>query len=174
MKLAWKEHKDSDREGEAPLPYATHPFDVVNILRYVGGVQDEDVLCAGALHDTLECTDLKPEKIEKTFGSRVLGLVQEVTRREPTEEETKGLSPKKKWAMRSEILLAEIEKMSPEAQTIKLADRLSNLTTALASGPQEKLERMLPQTRRILEIIPEAVCPPIWRRIRNLLDEAAG
>lgn len=174
LKLAWKAHKGTDRDGVAPLPYATHPFDVVNILRYVGGVVDEEVLCAGALHDTLEDTDLRPEEIEKLFGARVLALVREVTRREPSEEETRGLTPKKLWTMRSEILLAEIGQMSPIAQTIKLSDRLSNLTAALTSGTPDKLARMIPQTKRILEIVPEAVCPPVWRRIRHLLDAAAN
>lgn len=174
LKLAWKAHKGVDRDGPAPLPYAAHPFEVVSILRYQARVDDEEVLCAAALHDVLEDTAVSAEEIRKIWGDRVLALVREVTRYEPSEAETEGMSAEERWMLRSEILLAEIAGMSPDAQRIKLADRLSNVTAALATRDAVRLPRMLPQTESILAIIPRETCPPLWDRIRQLLDEEAS
>lgn len=172
IRFAAKAHRGFLKDGPNPLPYIVHPVEVVLLLRHVGGVLDEDVLCAGALHDTLEWSDAKPEQIRKRFGGRVLGLVQEMTRREPTEEERAGLDKDGVWELRSRVLLAEIAAMSPEAQTIKLADRCSNLQLAFEIKSGRKLDRTLAQTEEILKIVDRSVCPGLWDRIRQMLDGA--
>ena len=70
------------------------------------------------------------------------------------------------WELRSSILLAEIAEMSPEAQTIKLADRLSNYREALYSKSPAKLARYRKQTEEILRIVPRSINQPLWDAIR--------
>ena len=54
-----------------------HPVTVALILsRYSN---DEDVIIAGLLHDTLQDTKLAPEEIAREFGDKVLAMVQDVT-----------------------------------------------------------------------------------------------
>lgn len=172
VRWAAKLHKDQDREGDSPLPYITHPLEVLSNLRFIGGVTDEELLCASVLHDVVEECGTSLEKIEKKFGSRVRGLVKEVTRKEPTEEERAGKSEWEVWQLRSTMLLDEIRQMSPDAQRIKLADRLSNVEGAFRAKPRQKLERYLEQTEEILKIIPRKVSPGLWDEIRGRLDRA--
>lgn len=169
LKLAFKAHRGERRDGASPLPYITHPVDVTNRLRYVGGVVDEDVLCAAALHDTLEETDLKPEEIFDAFGEKVTDLVLEVTRVEP--ELPLGITEEEAWHLRSNALLAEIAQMSAPAQSIKLADRASNLAAALTTRKGEALRRYLRQSEWILERIPREVNPALWDSVSSLMKE---
>ncbi|MFQ3587532.1 MAG: HD domain-containing protein [Fimbriimonadaceae bacterium] len=170
IRFAAKAHRGFLKDGPNPLPYIVHPVEVVLLLRHVGGVLDEDVLCAGALHDTLEWSDVEPEQIRSRFGKRVLALVREMTRREPTPDEIAGRSKDEVWELRSRMLLAEIEAMSPAAQTIKLADRCSNLQLAFEIKKGPKLARTLAQTETILRIVDRSVCPGLWDRLRQMLD----
>jgi GTP diphosphokinase / guanosine-3',5'-bis(diphosphate) 3'-diphosphatase len=170
IRWACKLHKEQDRDGGAALPYITHVIEVVSNLRYVGGVTDEDLLCVAALHDVVEQSAAPIEKIEKRFGPRVRKLVEELTRREPGIDETQGMSADKIWKLRSSILLDEISKMSPDAQKVKLADRLSNVRNAVQTKIGGKLERTLKQTEEILKIIPRRRSPRLWNAIRAELD----
>ncbi len=169
LSFALHAHAGVDREGPDPLPYFTHPIEVLNNLRYTGGVIDEDLLCAAVLHDVIEESAIHLAEIEAQFGIRVCGLVKELTRREPGPAETSGLDKPQIWALRSEILLAEIAKMSRDAQAVKLADRLSNLREAKRTKRHEKLKRYIGQTRRILETVPESVNPGLWNAIKREL-----
>jgi len=175
IKFASKAHKKQDRDGGDALPYITHPIDVLNLLRYEADVRDEDLLCAAILHDTLEATDVTEKQIQKEFGEPVLDLVKEVTRQEP-DAEMRKLGEKELWKIRNEALLLEIDKMSPSAKKIKLADRCSNLTAVLKTRTGEKLERYLSQSRVILEHIDRDISPELWDRIYRLLSasEAAA
>lgn len=169
VRWAAKLHKNTDRDGEAPLPYITHPLEVLSNLRFLAGVTDEEMLCAAVLHDTLEDTDATGLKIEKKFGPRVRQLVESVTRTEPKAEEIEGKSEAQVWKMRSDLLLKEIREMPPEAQQIKLADRLSNVQGALKTKTGEKLKRYLKQSREILKIVPREVAPELWDAIDQLI-----
>jgi (p)ppGpp synthase/HD superfamily hydrolase len=174
IRFAAKLHEGQDRDGDSPLPYIIHPLEVLTNLRYLGGVTDEDLLCAAALHDVVEEADAGLGKIEKKFNARVRALVAELTRREPTAEEIEGKDESEIWQMRSEMLLDEIGKMGPEAQAIKLADRLSNVRDALRTKEGPKLQRYLMQSYRILEIIPREVNPGLWDAVGAALAEAGG
>jgi (p)ppGpp synthase/HD superfamily hydrolase len=174
IEFAAKAHKGQVRDGQNPLPYITHPIDVLINLRYVGGVVDPDMLCAAALHDVVEECDVPFEEIEKRFGKRVRELVQELTRREPTAEETAGMDKDQIWELRANMLLAEIEKMSPEAQTVKLADRFSNITEAKRVKWGKKLERYSKQTTKILKIVPRKVNPGLWDAVKEVNDSVKG
>lgn len=172
VKLAAKLHRGQDRDGADPLPYLTHPLQVLSLVRYKAGIKDEDVLCAAVLHDVVEMGGASASDIDKRFGPRVAALVTELTRREPDAAEIAGLSRDEIWQLRSDILLDEIRDMSPQAKAIKLADRLSNLEEGLATREGKKLERYVRQTYLILEIVPREAGPQLWDAIREALDEA--
>lgn len=128
-------------------------------MRYVGGVEDQDLLCAALLHDVLEESDLTEGTLASAFGAPIASLVTEVTRFEP---DTTGLTEEERYELRTQIFLEEIQKMSEKAHVIKLADRLSNLRQARATRPKKKLARYISQTKLILEIIPRSVNPALW------------
>ena len=172
IRYAAKLHEGQDRDGENALPYITHPIEVLGFLRKIGGVTDEEMLCAAVLHDVIEECGEKPKKLEEKFGKRVRDLVVELSRQEPSPEQIKDLDEAQIWQLRAEMLLEEIGKMGPEAQTIKLADRLSNVLDALRTKEGEKLERYLWQSRRILEIVPREVNPGLWESVKASLPPA--
>jgi len=167
--LAAQWHAGTERDGDHPLPYIVHPIEVLSNLRYVGRVIDEDLLCVAILHDVLEETSATPEAIEEAVGHRVRELVVELTRKEPSAEETDGMSKPEIWQLRSKMLLGEIEKMSPDAQQVKLADRLSNVQEAKRTKSKEKLERYLAQTKKILKIVDHSINPFLWDAIADEL-----
>ena len=165
LRRSVKAHKKQDRDGEAPLPYATHPIDVLSLLRYDAGILDQEILAAALLHDVLEETDEKLQDIEDDFGERVARIVKELTRVEP---DRTGLSPEEVWQVRTQAMLEEIDHMSEEAKVIKLADRASNLRTALLTRSGEALNNYVRQSHFILEHIDREVCPILWDRVKDL------
>ncbi len=173
LRFATKKHRFMDRDGDNPLPYVTHPVEVVKHVRHLAGVTDETVLCAAALHDLVEDTEVTPADIERKFGPKVAALVAEVTRREPTPDETDGMSPQEIWSLRNERLMEEIDRMSPEAKVIKLADRLSNIVDGLKTRSGPSLRRYVEQTRQILGRIPRSTSPPVWDAIEYALEGAS-
>jgi (p)ppGpp synthase/HD superfamily hydrolase len=165
IRFAIECHEGAFRDGQNGLPYCHHPIEVAGNLRYIGGILDEELLCAAVLHDVLEETDITPKQLKLLFGNRIYLLVKELTRIEPSDDETKGLSKVKVSQLRTAQLLSEIAKMSPEAQSVKLADRLSNLKEAKVVRKGDKLKRYLKQTEKILEIIPKSVNPTLWKAV---------
>ncbi len=104
-------HKGQTRRGGEP--YSIHPIDVVEILQFLG-VTDENIICAGYLHDILEDTKYSSDMIKSTFGDRVFGIVNELTF-------PSNVSDSEYWE--------KCSAMSFDAKLVKLADVLSNLGT---------------------------------------------
>ena len=174
VRWAAKQHKGQDRDGPTPLPYITHPVDVMNALRYRAKNEDEDILAAAALHDVIEECGVPLSTIEEKFGKRTAKLVSEMTRREPSDEKTAKMTEGQIAELRNKMLLEDIAKMGHDAWLIKLADRLSNLQGALATRTGEKLDRYIRQSEEILLIIPRSVSPPLWDGIKELLSKTSA
>jgi (p)ppGpp synthase/HD superfamily hydrolase len=153
-----------------PMPYLTHPVEVIVHLRHIGHIVDEEVLTAAALHDVIEECGVSPSAIQKRFGSGVRALVEEVTRREPTAQERLGLTSDEVRDLRSFWLLEGVRRMTPAAMRIKLADRLSNLREAARTRSGSRLDRYHAQSRAILEIVPREVSPELWEAVRAQLE----
>lgn len=107
MKIA---HEGQYR-NDGITPYYKHPETVVKTLEKLG-VTDENVLCAGYLHDVLEDTKYSSDRIRENFGDKVLSIVNELTfKSDVTDEE----------------YLEKCNEMSIDAKWVKVADILSNL-----------------------------------------------
>ena len=123
-KFAAEKHRHQRRKNKAAEPYVNHPIDVAELLVTVGKVEDESLVIAGLLHDTIEDTNTTKEEIEQEFGDDVLSLVLEVTdnKRLPAVE-------------RKRLQIVTAPKKSSQAKQLKLADKISNLSTLTDDPP---------------------------------------
>ena len=92
-----------------------HFLEVYSILKDDFGVDDQDILVAGLLHDTLEDTSATYKEIEGLFGKRVADLVEEVSH------------PKSYNAQEKKEYYEKIRHISLGGKMIKLADFKSHL-----------------------------------------------
>lgn len=68
---------EGQKRKKLNIPYVLHPIQVFNLLRMV--TDDENILVAALLHDTLEDTNTTYEELKETFGETIADIVQEVT-----------------------------------------------------------------------------------------------
>ena len=124
LDFASQAHGDQKRKytGEA---YTVHLVEVMNIVRSV--VRDDEMLAAALLHDTVEDTATTVADIQKSFGSRVAKLVDELTDVSKPEDGNR--------ATRKGIDRAKLAGVSADAQTIKLADLISNAKDIAVNDP---------------------------------------
>lgn len=117
-------HDGQKRKDENAYPFIVHPIDVASIL-IKAGVTDNDVLNAAILHDVVEDTSATYEEVKTKFGKSVADYVQEVS-------DDKSLS--KLERKKAQIEHAKV--ISEGAKLIKLADKISNLTSLSNSVPK--------------------------------------
>ena len=77
--FAAERHRRQRRDDAESSPYINHPIAVADVLANEGGVADPTVLCAAALHDTVEDTATTPAELEAAFGPKIASVVGEVT-----------------------------------------------------------------------------------------------
>ena len=123
-KFAAEKHAAQKRKGAAAEPYINHLIEVALLIAGSSERLDTDLVMAGLLHDTLEDTATTPEELKQVFGADVAGLVAEVT-------DDKAL-PRE---VRKSRQVEHAGQKSVRAQAIKLADKISNLRSILASPP---------------------------------------
>ncbi len=121
--FAAEKHKHQKRKNDGSS-YICHPLDVMDIL-VKAGVQDEDVLIAAVLHDTVEDTQTTLEEIRELFGENVAWLVASVT-------DDKSL-PK---VERKKLQIEHAKTASLGMALIKMADKISNLRTLDTEPPK--------------------------------------
>ena len=105
----------------ANVPYILHPMEVAAIIGTM--TDDEDVMIAGLLHDTVEDCGADPLLIRETFGTRVAALVQS-----ETEDKIAARPAAETWKQRKEesLLLFHYTK-DRDVKILWLADKLSNM-----------------------------------------------
>jgi guanosine-3',5'-bis(diphosphate) 3'-pyrophosphohydrolase len=129
--FAAEKHRAQRRKSAGDVPYINHPIKVARMLAEVG-VEDENVLMAAALHDTLEDTATTRAELEAAFGPVVCRLVEEVT-------DDKSL-PK---AERKRLQVVHASQISPGAALIKLADKIANVADLSHSPPVDWSHRRI-------------------------------
>jgi len=122
--FAAQRHTGHHRKGQTKEPYINHPLEVANLLANVGGVEDIDVLIAGILHDTVEDVGVKKEDIVERFGSRVAGIVSEVT-----DDKSRSKEERKR------LQVEHAPHLSHEAKLVKLGDKISNIADVTNKPP---------------------------------------
>lgn len=114
-------HKDQLRKGSMPFPYITHLTAVaLTLLDYT---DDEDVVIAAFLHDTLEDTDYTVDELEEDFGGRVRELVETVSEPASTQE------AKLTWSEKKNAYAKQLKKGPKEAALIAAVDKMHNFRT---------------------------------------------
>jgi (p)ppGpp synthase/HD superfamily hydrolase len=136
LKVAVARH-DGQYRKHTELPFVIHPITVMYLLT-TWGIQDEEILAAALLHDTLEDTDLDELTIWKEFGQRVANFVQDLTKDEDEDKE--------------EYLNGFVNK-SIEVILIKVADRLINTLDFSNSGQDRYANTYFWQAKPIFDII---------------------
>ena len=122
--FAAEKHAAQKRKGAAAEPYVNHLIEVAQLVASSSEQLDANLVMAAFLHDTIEDTGTTAEELERLFGSDVAALVVEMT-------DDKSL-PKD---VRKELQVQHAAHRSVRAQVVKLADKISNLRSLLASPP---------------------------------------
>ena len=107
-------------------PYINHALEVMEILNTI--TNDQDLLAAAVLHDTIEDTHVTKEDIEKEFGVKIASIVVELT----NVRQDKNASRETKKTNDAQRL----SQVSKEAQTIKFADMISNGKDVHINNPE--------------------------------------
>ncbi|MBU6518922.1 MULTISPECIES: HD domain-containing protein [Pantoea] len=125
-RYATQAHADAgQRRKYTDEPYIVHPAAVAELVRSVS--DDEAMIAAAWLHDTVEDTASTLQDIEEHFGTRVAHLVDMLT--DSAQPQAKNRTARKLAHFR------HTAEASPEAQTIKLADIIDNTRAIVQFDP---------------------------------------
>jgi len=124
--FAADKHAKQKRKGAAAEPYINHLIEVAHLVSSTLSEPDANLVIAALLHDTIEDAGVTASELTALFGQDVADLVLEVT-------DDKSL-PKDE---RKRLQIEHAPKLSVRAQTIKLADKISNLRSILSSPPPD-------------------------------------
>jgi (p)ppGpp synthase/HD superfamily hydrolase len=122
-----------DQKRPTGVPYVEHLLEALEVLVLGAGETDPDLMSATLLHDVVEDTPATVRDVEDGFGPRVAELVDWVTK-----PPAGGAGRQAKRAAKA-AYLRRLRDAPPEAITVKLADRASNV---------QRLEQMPPDYQR--------------------------
>ena len=112
-------HNGQTRKGKSPYPFISHLIAVAFLLRDY--TDDENIIIAALLHDTLEDTDYSPEELETDFGKKVRSIVEGVT--DVQKHERSQVS----WKERQELYFKAISLAPLESLYVSAADKIHNM-----------------------------------------------
>lgn len=120
IEFANRKHDGQLRKGDGQ-PYIYHPLEVLGIASMIS--DDDDVLCAALLHDTIEDTNTTKEEIEKEFNKHIADLVAK-----ESENKRNNVNKAATWELRKQEAINAIKDSDDIATKIVcLADKVSNL-----------------------------------------------
>jgi (p)ppGpp synthase/HD superfamily hydrolase len=167
IEFAKEKHKDQKRKytGE---PYFNHCAEVAELIKDVahneaGYFYTEEVIAAAYLHDVVEDTDATIEDIKRIFGKYVAKLVSEVT-------DVSKPSDGNRFA-RKEIDRVHLMNASPEGQSIKLADLISN-TKSIVKHDANFAKVYLVEKDKLLDVLCKKGNLKLYHLARETLKEA--
>lgn len=124
--FAARAHTPQRRKGAAAEPYVNHLAEVALLVAEATQGADANLVIAANLHDTIEDCEVPYETLLAEFGKDVADLVREVT-------DDKNLLK----AERKRLQVEHARSATLRAKHIKLADKISNLNSILASPPAD-------------------------------------
>ena len=110
---------------DGQTPFINHPIQVAELISSVGGIQNENILCAAILHDVIEDTTTTFEELKNAFGKEVAGIVMECS------DDTS--LPR---AERKRHQVTTVMYKSNSAKIVKLADKISNMNDIIINPPK--------------------------------------
>ena len=126
-------------------PYVVHPIEVASIVKNAGGT--EAMVAAALLHDVLEDTGVTFDLLVDQFGSEVAELVlwlTDVSRPEDGNRSTRKALDRQHSAA-----------APADAQTVKVADLISNTRSIVAHDPSFA-KTYLEEKRLLLDVLTKA------------------
>lgn len=168
--FAMKAH-DGQKRKDGGI-YILHPLEVATIVGTM--TNDEDVLSAAVLHDTVEDTPVTAQDILVNFGPRVAELVAH-----ETEDKRPEMEASESWKIRKEESLAILKDCPIESKMLWLGDKLSNMRSlskdfdVLGDSVFEKFNEKNPKEQRwyhrtVLDYISELKDYPAYREYEML------
>ena len=159
--FAKSKHAGAFRE-DGITPYSKHLDDVVNRLKSLG-VIDEQIFCAGWLHDTIEKTETTFDDLYEQFESEIAVLVSSISK-------DMTLTRKK----REKAYSIQLKESSFSAKLIKLCDISANLGELKNStASKSKKLRLVKQQRHYLSIVKNDILGnPNYPYAQSLVDSA--
>lgn len=124
--FAAQKHRDQRRKDGTASPFINHHIAQANVLANEGGIEDERVLMAAALQDTLAHTPTTEQELAREFGREVTGIVLELSHLKSMPE-----------AERKRLLVERAATVSRRARLVMLADAICNLRNIAANPPRE-------------------------------------
>jgi (p)ppGpp synthase/HD superfamily hydrolase len=146
-RFAAEKHAAQRRKGATAEPYVNHLLEVAELVSGAISESNPNLVIAALLHDTVEDVGVTREDLVQRFGSAVADMVMEVT-------DDKSL-PKDE---RKRLQIEHAPKLSVGAQTIKLADKISNLRAILISPPvswsSERQKQYFEWAKQVVDAMP--------------------
>ena len=120
LQFAENAHRGMTRKAEN-IPYIIHPLEAATIVASM--TNDERVIAAALLHDTVEDAGITPEQILSEFGERVAELVAS-----ETENKRHGTPEEDTWQIRKQETLAILRDTNDiGVKMLWMGDKLSNM-----------------------------------------------
>ena len=135
-------------------PYSYHLNYVVNILTEYGYAEDDAIISAGWLHDTIEDTDTTHAMLVLEFNQEIADIVWAVSS-EP------GKNRQAKFRNTAPKIIS-----NKKALIVKLADRIANTEASLANNP--KLYQMYVKEFALFHELLYQDNLPMWERLIKL------
>ena len=117
--FAVRAHAGTERRGKG-FPYIVHPMEAVEIVATM--TNDQELLAAAVLHDTVEDTDTTIEQIRNEFGDRVASFVAA-----ESDEPHQSRDSIENWRNRKQAAMDRLASASRDAKIVALGDKLSNM-----------------------------------------------
>lgn len=126
-------------------PYWVHPEEAADLIIYNAEAYSVEIISAAVCHDLVEDCGITWEQLNTQFGCTVADLVDEVS--DKFSDHSFG-----NRATRKALELQRIATISPEAQTIKLADLISN-TKDITKYDKEFAKVYLMEKKALMQVL---------------------
>ena len=120
IQFAAAAHKGTYRKG-THQPYIFHPLEVLSLTSLI--TDDDEIMCAAVLHDTVEDTGASIEDIKSEFGENVAKMVAY-----ETEDKRGQVNKAGTWVDRKKEAIEQLKSVNDRgAKIVCLCDKVSNL-----------------------------------------------
>jgi len=144
------------------LPYLMHlsfvSMEIIAALAVEEAAHPDLAVQCALLHDVIEDTNIKYEKVEEVFGKEVADGVEALTK-----------NKKIKKAKRLEDSIDRIREQSHEVWMVKLADRISNLQIPPFDWSNEKIKSYWKSSKKIHKNLNSA-SPYLEKRLQEKIQ----